>query len=206
MRQGQRTDLEKVVNLVRSGTTNLSTIADECPREYIMYNRGIREYIRAVRPIEPRDFKTETTIFWGEPGTGKSRKAYEEAKGFGTVYYKPRGEWWDGYQQQTSVIIDDFYGWIKYDELLKLTDRYPYQVPIKGGYEVFNSKFIFITSNKPYPEWYRFDGYNTASAALSRRIDRCIRFGVNNEIVIEKDVRFENLINELDLYLVLFFT
>lgn len=42
----------------------------------------------------------------------------------GEIYYKPRGELWDGYHQQPSVIIDDFYGWLKYDELLKISDRY----------------------------------------------------------------------------------
>ena len=70
--------------------------------------------------------------------------------------------------QQTSVIIDDFYGWIKYDELLKICDRYPHKVPIKGGYEEFTSKHIFITSNVDVPDLYKFVGYNTA--ALDRRI------------------------------------
>ena len=42
-----------------------------------------------------------------------------------STYYKPRGEWWDGYEQDKLVVMDDFYGWIKYDELLEITDHYP---------------------------------------------------------------------------------
>jgi len=84
------------------------------------------------------------------------------------VYYKTRGDWWDGYKQHKAVIIDDFYGWLKYDELLKITDRYPYQVPIKGGFENFTSEHIYITSNIDVDRWYKFKEYD--SAALKRRM------------------------------------
>jgi hypothetical protein len=83
------------------------------------------------------------------------------------VYYKPRGDWWDGYKQQPVVIIDDFYGWLKYDELLKISDRYPYRVPVKGSFETFNSKCIFITSNVAIDQWYHFNNYDPT--ALYRR-------------------------------------
>ena len=54
------------------------------------------------------------------------------------VYYETRGDWWDGMTSSTkSVIIDNFYGWLKYDELLKITDRYPYKVLFKGGFNNF---------------------------------------------------------------------
>lgn len=31
------------------------------------------------------------------------------------------------------MVIDDFYGWIPYDEMLRVMDRYPHKVPIKGA-------------------------------------------------------------------------
>lgn len=59
---------------------------------------------------------------------GTSRRASEEAKTNELIYYKPRGTWWDGYYQQPNIILDDFNGWIPYDELFKILDRYPYRV------------------------------------------------------------------------------
>lgn len=105
------------------------------------------------------------------------RSSQERGTGMEKVFYKQRGEWWDGYKQQPFVIIDDFYGWLKYDELLKICDRYPYRVPVKGSFEEFNSEAIWITSNITVDCWYKFPGYDPA--ALMRRITRYINFTKN---------------------------
>ena len=92
----------------------------------------------------------------------------------GSVYYKPRGEWWDGYDNQKTVIIDDFYGWMKYDELLRIMDRYPHRVPIKGGYINFTSEYLTFTSNISPNDWYHGEWFKEwEQKALERRID-CI--------------------------------
>ncbi len=169
--QGKRSDLEAVVSAIQNGThTTRKMVAEEFGTVFIKYHRGITEYLRLARPVPVRTEPTEVRVFWGPPGSGKSRRALEEASAlYGqSIYYKPRGLWWDGYEQHMAVIIDDFYGWIKYDELLKIMDRYPYKVQIKGAFEEFTSKIIFITSNVDVDEWYRFVGYTTA--AIDRRI------------------------------------
>lgn len=53
--------------------------------------------------------------------------------------------WWDGYEQQEAIIIDDFDGKWPYRDLLRLLDRYPYQGQYKGGYVKINSPYIYIT-------------------------------------------------------------
>ncbi|UJO02085.1 Rep [Tadarida brasiliensis associated cyclovirus 1] len=168
--QGNRSDLEAVVSLIEGGERSIKAVAIQCPTAFIKFAKGIREYIRTAYKPDIREWKTKVHFYWGPPGTGKSRRALEEAKTYGgEIYYKPRGEWWDGYCGQENVIIDDFYGWIKYDELLKICDRYPYQVPVKFGYEYFISKRIWITSNVDVDRIYRFIGYD--STAIRRRID-----------------------------------
>lgn len=168
--QGNRSDLEKVVSLIEGGERNIKAVALQCPTAFIKYAKGIREYIRTCFEPPIRTWKTVVHYYWGPPGSGKSRRALEEAtENGGGIYYKPRGEWWDGYNGQANVIIDDFYGWIKYDDMLKICDRYPYQVPIKFGYENFLSKYIYITSNVDVDKVYRFLGYD--STAMRRRID-----------------------------------
>lgn len=167
-RQGQRTDLEKTCTEIINGETNIQTLAKNNPTVFVKYYKGIQELIKTIHPIPPRDFKTEVHYIWGKPGTGKSKTAKMEADNTSEkTYYKPRGEWWDGYKQHENVIIDDFYGWIKYDELLKICDRYPYKVQVKFGYEEFTTKRIWITSNVPLEELYKFEGYTIE--AIKRR-------------------------------------
>lgn len=165
---GKRNDLKSVTEQVLSGK-RVADVALEYPGTFVKYCRGIRELSYIVRSQIKRDYKTEVYVLIGKPGTGKSRFASERAAQLGSVYYKPRGEWWDGYDGETSVIIDDYYGWLKYDELLKIMDRYPYQVPVKGGYVGFTSKYIFITSNAAIENWYKFPNYTVD--AIMRRIE-----------------------------------
>ncbi|UBK24594.1 Rep [bat associated cyclovirus Vr1] len=173
IKQGQRSDLESVISTIQSGVTCRKQIATAHPAAYIRYFRGIENYLMLTKPIPSRNFKSDVYYYWGPPGSGKSARALREATettegNTSDIYYKPRGLWWDGYYQQTCVIIDDFYGWIKYDELLKICDRYPYKVQIKGGFQEFTSKKIWITSNVDIDDLYKFIGYK--SAAFARRI------------------------------------
>lgn len=170
--KGKRNDLAKAADLLKE-SRSVAITAEQFPCQYIRYHRGFEALHSIYQNHEPRNFKTIVTVLTGPPGTGKSRYCYSESHRLAgspdQVYYKPRGDWWDGYDGHAAVVIDDFYGWIKYDELLKICDRYPYRVPIKGGYRQFTSKWIFITSNKTIREWYKFADYS--SAALYRRIE-----------------------------------
>ncbi|AFS65279.1 replication-associated protein [Dragonfly associated cyclovirus 5] len=167
--QGKRTDLVSLVEGIQNGQIRLSDIAKDHPIAFIKYHRGIREYLQLTKPVQPRMFKTWVYYYWGPTGSGKSSRALKEAMEIeGEIYYKPRGLWWDGYHQQDNVIIDDFYGWIKYDEMLKIMDRYPYKVQVKGGFEEFTSRRIWITSNVDTDQLYKFIGY--VSDAFDRRI------------------------------------
>lgn len=166
-KQGERSDIKRAADAIRRGES-MSKVADDNEDVYIRYWRGLHQFQEKVAPPPERRFKTEVYFYYGPPGVGKSRRALEEADATQeAIYYKPRGKWWDGYQQQPNVILDDYYGGIPYDEFLKIMDRYPYRVPIKGGYEVFNSKRIWITSNKHITELYHHP--YVVPEALTRR-------------------------------------
>ncbi|UDN67422.1 replication-associated protein [robinz virus RP_1124] len=200
--KGYRSDLEGVIASIRT-CQSIRDIADEHTGCYIRYWRGIERAFELLgNPIQ-RSWKTRVHVLYGEPGTGKSRRANELAnQAQGGVYYKPTGKWWDRYNGQKQVIIDDFYGWLQFDELLRITDRYPHQVEVKGSYHEFLAENIYITSNRAYTEWYKGEWFGDMQReALFRRIDT-ILFYTKETVITEKsniDDSINNLLNEIDL-------
>lgn len=114
-----------------------------------------------------------------------------------TTYYKPHGKWWDGYTGQRNVIIDDFYGWIAYDEMLRITDRYPHQVEIKGGFMEFRSERVFVTSNATIENWWKKEWYTEEKVRpLRRRVDIMEYFTLINGETVRTDLLVVNNVNE----------
>lgn len=112
-------------------------------------------------------------ILWGDAGAGKSTDAREFDS---DRFHKPRNRWWDGYFGQRTVIIDDFYGWLPIDELLRMVDRAPYRVEFKGGSVEFLSKWLIITSNHHWTEWWPNSLRGPLVDAFARRIHGILRY------------------------------
>lgn len=94
---------------------------------------------------------------------------------FPGAYWKPKGKWWDGYTGQSTVIVDDFYGWIPLDDFLRITDRYPLLAEIKGSVAQFTARTIIFTSNIPWLQWYK-TWHPEHIAAFDRRVDEEYHF------------------------------
>lgn len=107
-------------------------------------------------------------VFWGKTGSGKSRRAWTEASM--DAYSKdPRTKFWDGYQNEENVVIDEFRGGIDVSHLLRWLDRYPVRVEIKGSSKPLAAKKLWITSNISPEMWYPLLDSETL-AALMRRL------------------------------------
>lgn len=78
--------------------------------------------------------------------------------------------WFDGYSGQPVVILDDYRGAGNFDYLLRLLDRYPMDVPIKGGFVNWAPRLLFITSNLSPRECFQSLSTDTL-LPLYRRID-----------------------------------
>lgn len=142
--QGRRTDLEEVAR--KFLTLSMKEFVEQCPTEYVRYHRGLQALKMASTTHRDRNTPPIVKWYWGNAGTLKTRTAFESHT---TSYIKDGTTWWNGYEQQVAIIIDDFDGKWPYRDLLRLLDRYPYQGQVKGDYVKINSPYIYITCEHP---------------------------------------------------------
>lgn len=107
----------------------------------------------------------------GPPGIGKSHYARELGTIFGLgVYPKRLNKWWDGYNGEDLVVIDDFDPFFadSMGHSLKLwIDRYSLFVEIKSGTLKIRPRGIIVTSN--YSMQTLFGKDESLLSALARR-------------------------------------
>lgn len=130
-------------------------------------------YYNAIKRIckdhmQPTAMERKCYVFWGDTGTGKSRRAWDEA-GMDAYPKNPRSKFWDGYSDHKHVVMDEFRGDIDIAYLLIWLDRYPVIVENKGSSTVLKAETIWITSNVNPRDWY--SGVDQATRdALMRRL------------------------------------
>ncbi len=166
---GQRNDLIALKEALDAGRNEKEIATD--PELFPVWAKHFRalERYNKLTGQKVRKWPTRTIVYWGPPGTGKSSRALHEG---GTAAFwlpKPHSRgavWWDGYDGQDTVVIDEFYGWIQRDLMCRLCDRYPLFVETKGGSVPFMARTIIITSNKPPTEWW-----SIGLGAMERRLE-----------------------------------
>jgi len=165
--QGTRSDLLAIQQMLDQGAGMLE-VARANFGSFLRYNRGYTAYAAMVSTGSTRrTWMTEAIVYWGPPGSGKSQHVMELAP---EAFWLSRPNnptcFFDGYQGQEDVVIDDFYGWLPRDFLLRLIDRYPFQVATRSGAVNFVAKRVFFTSNADPAQWYR----NVGLGGLERRL------------------------------------
>nr|WAE42988.1 MAG: replication associated protein [Cressdnaviricota sp.] len=133
---------------------------------------------RSVRAIEcvkqvflsPRSHLTKGIVLSGESGRGKSKIAGLISAYVGsTAWLSSTLKWFDGYGGEDLVIFDEFRHIHDVSMLLRILDRYPMRVEIKGGFVQWKPHMCIFTTNLSREQLYGMLDSITCSA-LDRRL------------------------------------
>lgn len=172
LKPGSRNDINVIKDILKNGGNMIDVIESTNSYQGICIGEKILKYRRPTR-----NFKTRIIWLSGPSGSGKSHTAH--------TYFNCDPEhiwisnkdlnWFDGYVGQKYCIFEEMkpeqlqdYGWF-----LRLTDKYPMKVPVKGAFTDWIPKVIIITSVFKPIDLFPSVGVNTAEQGL-RRIDEHI--------------------------------
>ena len=171
-KQGTRTDLKRFYDDITKSLDE-EEVASRNLSAYCKYQRAYKRMCFLRDKKSTRQFrKLEVIVLVGEGGKGKTRRAYEE----GAFLWTPsKPEWWDGYDGENIICIDEFWGQIPITRMNRLLDGYQCRLPLKGGFTWAKWNKVYITSNVHVDNWYK-DVPEKVRKALRRRITKIIDF------------------------------
>lgn len=169
--QGRRTDLVELQKAVEEGLTEYN-IYNELPGS-LRFCRHLRTYRESFLKESTRQFRNiETYVLSGPTGCGKTRAGAEICD------FKIQGsqlKWWDGYEGEKSILIDEYNNDVPITTLLGLLDGYQFRLPVKGGFTYAQWTTVVITTNLSWNEIHPF-AKQAHRQALKRRITDFLDF------------------------------
>lgn len=158
-RPGSRSDLLEIKRKLDEGCLE-EAIADDHFATWSRSYKAIREYKR-LKSI-PRTWATETIYLYGPTNVGKTSLCKEmfprEKKS--KNWWMPKSNsltspvWFDGYEGQPHVVINEFRGEIPVGLFLELLDNCATTVPVKGGFVNWCPRQVMISSNFHWKQYY----------------------------------------------------
>lgn len=156
----------RFIELAKKG--DFGTIETEMPSKYASMYRTMHQ-IATDNMEKPADLEDVCGVWiYGKTGTGKTHMARHN---YGTYFSKPCNKWWDGFQGEDAVIIEDMdpnHSKLAYH--LKLwSDKWSFTAEVKGGTRSLRPKRVVVTSQYSIQECFESEG-QAAVDAITRRM------------------------------------
>lgn len=153
-------------------------------RMAMQYASGLEKVANTFRNTK-RVREVTTWLFYGPTGTGKTHRVYELTGG--DVHHKMPGspKFWEGLENQPNLLLDEFTG-KEHDFpialLLRVLDKWPLTVEVKGSSRPAPWNTVYITTNIPFDRWYP-DASPEHKEALARRLPQDHRIEMKDRYV-----------------------
>lgn len=190
-RQGARTDLADLYEMIKDGKTNYQ-IMDVNP-DYLLRLSDIERARTVIKTEEYRNTwrDVEVTYIYGKTALGKTRSIMEQY-GYQNVYrvtdyLHP----FDGYSSQDIILFDEYDGQFRIQEMLNYLDGYPLELRCRYANKVACYTKVYIVSNSGLLEQYKRakEQANNTWHAWLRRIEKVVVYtdvGVFEELKISE--------------------
>jgi hypothetical protein len=165
-KKGTRTDIINLKTKLKENPRGMKKLMEEevTNTQQMRFLEGMSKYM-----LDSRNINEPPKVFWiyGSTGAGKTRLIYDSFESICSVSdYKWPG---NNYTQQECFLLDDFRAEdIPFHTLLKMIDRYPFTLAVKGSFIELNSPYIIITTTKSIDITYA--GYKEDVNQLKRRL------------------------------------
>lgn len=158
--QGARTDLQQMVDKIREATCEYD-IWEATPEMYLKYGNNARKALalelkrKWMNKYIPN---FEVHVLYGDSRTSKTRSVFAlegEENCYIPVYSESAGKFWfDGYDGENVLLINEFYGQARTSIMQQILDHYHMRLEVKGHTIVSRWTKVYITSNVSPEEWY----------------------------------------------------
>jgi len=150
--QGKRTDLEKVVQTIKSGAT-LAQVIDAHPTEWIKFHAGIASLHSALKAPPPTIRETTVTILWGPTGVGKTHRV--RTKYPGGCMIKAGRDPWASYTSQEVIVFDEFdYNRWTIQDMNMYCDKWTCELDCRyANKQAYWTKVFILANTNPFEWW-----------------------------------------------------
>lgn len=147
--QGKRHDLLMIKKQL-DNDKGLYDISQNHFSAFVRYWRSFNKYKTLLLQKQSKVFRNiDVILILGSTGIGKTRYAYDKhnTDNIYKINCSKGCEWFDGYNGQSILLLDEFKNQLSLTYLLDLLDGYECRLPIKGSFTYALWTKVYITSN-----------------------------------------------------------
>lgn len=158
IQQGERTDLNEIIERVKAGATN-AELLEEYPTHFFRYKKHIESVRKTIQESEFEEKYRHMTVFYihGVPRTGKTRDVslkfgYKNICRVSITYDK----WlFENYRGQKIVMFDEFDSQVPITQMNEYLEGHPQEYRCRNEDRVAMNDIVIIISNLKLSEQYQ---------------------------------------------------